>query len=106
MKSLEKPNIALSYVFSIVNLLLITPIFIEAFGPLLLYTKSDLYKNESKLLFYIVTVCGQTIFPIFSSINSGIFVIPMFELYESSSIILNSFSGSSGALKILLFVFQ
>lgn len=87
-----------SYLFSVFNVLIITPIFIETFGPLLLADDSGLLKNESKFLFFASTLCGQISFPIFSSVDSGFLVVPMFELFESSRSILQSYEIPEDAL--------
>ncbi|ELA41737.1 uncharacterized protein VICG_01241 [Vittaforma corneae ATCC 50505] len=87
-----------SYMLSIFSVLIITPIFIETFGPLLLENGFGWFKDESKCIFFVSTLCGQISFPIFSSIDSGFLVIPMFELFESSKLISQSYTNPEDAL--------
>lgn len=95
----------LSHLVSITIILMIAPIFTEAFGPLLLSNLAELFVNESKLVFLISMIWGQILFPALSTIRSGMMLLPMFELRSITSKIVESYIGSDGALKNIVFCF-
>lgn len=83
-------------------MLIINPIFIETFGGLLLSNKNLDLAQESKSLFFLSTLVGQTVFSCFSSINRGIMVFPMFEMSKHSNSILEECSSSKNPLNSTL----
>jgi len=76
-----------SYFVPMLVLFIVTPIFTETFGSTIFHSATQPLKNESKLIFYVTSVCGQIFLPLISSINSGLLVLPMFELSEFSKAI-------------------
>lgn len=100
MKSTKSP--IKNYLFSAINMIVITPIFIEAFGSLLLPTESNRFNSESKSLFFLSTLIGQISFPLFSSIDSGVIILPAFEVYSSMEAVVGNCLETSCPLKNIL----
>lgn len=72
-----------SHFTSVLLMLFVTPIFTETFSSYILYKKDNSYSEESKIVFFLATLIGQVSFPLFSSMNSGSLILPMFELSET-----------------------
>ncbi|KAM0680549.1 hypothetical protein GINT2_001237 [Glugoides intestinalis] len=101
-----KKNSIKNYLFSALNMMVITPIFIEAFGFLLLPTENNCFDSDAKSLFFLSTMIAQISFPLFSSISSGVIILPAFEVYSSMKTLVGGCLQTSSPLKnILLCVF-
>lgn len=79
-----------SYFISVMLMLFVTPIFIETFSSYILGGSNPLFHSESKFIFFSSTLIGQITFPIFSSLDSGCLILPMFELNDTFKSILNN----------------
>lgn len=80
----KRPGLA-SYLVSILILLIVTPIFMESFGSFLLYVNdSNAFDSESRAIYFLSTVSGQTSFSLASRINGGFMILPMFEMHALS----------------------
>lgn len=75
-----------SYLVSISILMIVTPIFMESFGPNLFYADShNAFEDESRMIYFLSTICGQISFSLVSRIDGGFIILPMFEAFATTS---------------------